>query len=98
MNSRRSFNPLQWLFLQLIRGYQKVISPLLRANCRYHPTCSRYTYEAIEIHGAIKGSWFGIRRIARCHPFHAGGFDPVPGSEAARTTPPKATPLKGSHP
>ncbi|MDA2978893.1 MAG: membrane protein insertion efficiency factor YidD [Actinomycetota bacterium] len=76
-------NPLAALLLLLIRGYQRLISPLLRTNCRYHPTCSRYTSQAIEIHGAVRGSWLGIRRISRCHPFHEGGIDPVPGSEDA---------------
>jgi putative membrane protein insertion efficiency factor len=66
--------------LSLVRAYQKVVSPLLGGNCRYYPTCSHYTYEAIEIHGAAKGSWLGIKRIGRCHPFHEGGIDPVPGS------------------
>lgn len=90
---RTGHTPVRWLLLRLIRGYQKLISPLFGANCRYYPTCSRYTYEAIELHGAIKGSWLGVRRIARCHPFHEGGVDPVPGSHAALTTPPQ-----GSHP
>jgi len=88
----RQLNPLSALFLFLIRGYQKLISPMLRANCRYHPTCSRYTYEAIEIHGAFKGSWLGIRRIGRCHPFREGGFDPVPGSDTALPHPPQGSP------
>ena len=66
--------------LSLVRAYQKLVSPFLGNNCRYYPTCSHYTYEAIEIHGAAKGSWLGIRRISRCHPFHEGGIDPVPGS------------------
>lgn len=68
------------ILLAPIRWYQRFLSPLLGANCRYHPTCSRYAYEAIEIHG-LKGVWMGIRRIARCHPFRDGGFDPVPGSQ-----------------
>lgn len=72
-----------WVLLGLVRAYQKALSPLLGRNCRYHPSCSRYTYEAIEIHGALRGSWFGARRIGRCHPFHEGGFDPVPGSNDA---------------
>ena len=67
----------------LIRGYQRTVSPLLGSNCRYHPSCSHYTYEAIEIHGVARGSWLGIKRIGRCHPFHEGGFDPVPGSSDA---------------
>lgn len=68
------------VLLGFVRAYQKLVSPLLRSNCRYHPSCSHYTYEAIEIHGAVKGTWLGAKRIGRCHPFHEGGFDPVPGS------------------
>lgn len=71
--------------LGFVRAYQKLVSPLLRSNCRYHPSCSHYAYEAIEIHGAAKGTWFGAKRIGRCHPFHEGGFDPVPGSIDAIT-------------
>jgi putative membrane protein insertion efficiency factor len=73
------------VLLGFVRVYQKLLSPLLGSNCRYHPSCSHYTYEAIEIHGAVKGSWFGVKRIGRCHPFHDGGFDPVPGSSDAIT-------------
>ncbi len=76
--------------LAAIRAYQKVLSPFLGSNCRYYPTCSSYTYEAIEIHGAAKGSWLGIKRIGRCHPWHEGGLDPVPGSPDA--TPDEVTP------
>ena len=61
-----------------VRGYQLWISPLFPASCRYYPTCSSYAIEAIEKHGAAAGSWLAIRRIARCHPFRPGGFDPVP--------------------
>lgn len=65
--------------LQLgIKGYQKGISPLLGQNCRYEPTCSHYAIEAIEKHGAFKGSLMAIGRICRCHPFVEGGVDPVP--------------------
>ena len=66
--------------LGFIRAYQKVLSPVFGRNCRYHPSCSHYTYEAIEIHGAGKGSWLGVKRIGRCQPLYKGGFDPVPGS------------------
>lgn len=62
----------------LIRVYQWIISPLLGPNCRFHPSCSQYTLEAVEEHGALCGSWLGLRRIGRCHPWNAGGFDPVP--------------------
>lgn len=66
------------LLVLVVRAYQAVLSPLLPAACRYHPTCSNYAIEALEVHGALRGSWLAIKRIARCHPFHAGGFDPVP--------------------
>ncbi len=62
----------------LIRGYQLFISPLLGPRCRFYPTCSHYALEALEIHGALKGSWLALRRVLRCHPWHPGGLDPVP--------------------
>lgn len=66
------------VLIALIHGYQHYISPLTPPSCRFYPTCSHYTAEAIEKYGAVKGSWLGIRRILRCHPFHPGGYDPVP--------------------
>jgi uncharacterized protein len=74
-------NPVRWLALSIIRLYQRYLSPGLPPSCRFTPTCSHYTYEAIEVHGLIKGSWLGARRIARCHPFNPGGYDPVPPKE-----------------
>ncbi len=61
-----------------IHVYRKVISPILPPSCRFYPTCSAYALEAIERHGAAKGTWLAAKRIARCHPFHPGGYDPVP--------------------
>lgn len=66
------------VFLLLIKGYQRWISPLLGSNCRFYPTCSRYTYEAVERYGAAQGLWMGLRRVCRCHPWNPGGIDPVP--------------------
>lgn len=71
-------SPVARLFVLMIRGYQVALSPLLPSACRYTPTCSRYTVEAIEKYGALRGSWMGARRILRCHPFRPGGYDPVP--------------------
>jgi putative membrane protein insertion efficiency factor len=62
----------------LVRGYQLLISPLLGDNCRYQPTCSHYMIEAVSRFGIFRGTWLGIRRILRCHPWHKGGLDPVP--------------------
>ena len=62
----------------LVRAYQLVISPLLPPSCRFYPSCSAYAIGALTRHGAVKGSWLAARRLARCHPFHPGGIDPVP--------------------
>ncbi len=64
--------------LFLIRAYQLTLSPLLGNRCRYYPTCSAYAREAIDKYGFLRGTSLGIRRLLRCHPFHAGGIDPVP--------------------
>lgn len=66
------------LLIGLIRIYQYAISPYLGNRCRYTPSCSAYTVEAVQKHGARRGLWLGLKRISRCHPFHPGGYDPVP--------------------
>ena len=66
------------LLAGLVRGYQLIISPLLPPSCRFMPSCSQYALEAIMRHGAVRGTWLTVRRLVRCHPFHPGGFDPVP--------------------
>jgi len=66
------------ILIGLIRGYQLIISPLLGANCRFHPTCSQYMIEAVTRFGAARGFWLGLRRLSHCHPWHEGGLDPVP--------------------
>lgn len=68
----------RWIALALIRFYQRFISPLTPPSCIYTPTCSQYGYEAIARYGFFKGGWLTARRIARCHPWAHGGFDPVP--------------------
>lgn len=62
-----------------VRAYQLFISPLLGPRCRFHPSCSYYAIEALQTHGVFKGSWLALRRLGKCHPWHPGGYDPVPG-------------------
>jgi uncharacterized protein len=62
----------------LVRAYQRLVSPLLPPACRFYPSCSAYAAEAVRRHGALRGSLLAVRRLARCHPFHPGGLDPVP--------------------
>jgi putative membrane protein insertion efficiency factor len=69
---------LKRLVVVLIRFYQYAISPFLGRSCRYHPSCSEYAVEAVEKYGALKGSWLAVKRVGRCHPWHPGGYDPVP--------------------
>lgn len=79
-----SSKPVRALCL-LVRTYQLLISPLLGPRCRYLPTCSHYALDAVQSHGAWRGTWLALRRIARCHPWGRSGYDPVPAVERART-------------
>lgn len=74
---------MKWLLIGLLKAYRFAISPLYGQVCRYHPTCSAYALEAVTVHGSIKGSWLAVRRIGRCHPWAAGGYDPVPAKKSA---------------
>jgi len=64
----------------VVRGYRFFLSPLLPPSCRFHPSCSEYAEEALARHGALRGGWLTVRRVCRCAPWHAGGYDPVPGA------------------
>ena len=89
---------MKYVLIWLLKGYRFAISPLYGQVCRYHPTCSAYALEAVQTHGALRGTWLAMRRVARCHPWAAGGLDPVPpvknrtSSMASSTT---ATPTTG---
>ncbi len=72
------------MVMALVRLYQLTLAGLLGPCCRFHPSCSSYMIEALRAHGLGKGLWLGIRRIGRCHPFHPGGYDPVPMVEPRR--------------
>ncbi len=68
---------MQKILIALLTVYKRLLSPLLPSACRYRPTCSEYMLEAISLHGPMRGVWMGLKRLARCHPFHEGGYDPV---------------------
>ncbi len=69
---------MRYLLMIVIKFYQLFISPLLGSNCRFYPTCSQYAYDAVKTHGFFKGFYLSVSRISKCHPWHEGGFDPVP--------------------
>jgi len=90
-------NPVSWMLIAAVKGYQWVLSPLKTAifgpgaRCRFHPSCSAYTVEAIQRHGAARGSWLSLRRLVRCHPWGDSGLDPVPPP----TDSPGTRPIRG---
>jgi uncharacterized protein len=69
---------MQSILIAVLKGYKLLISPWLPSACRYAPTCSEYMLDAVARHGAARGFWMGLKRLGRCHPFHEGGYDPVP--------------------
>ena len=79
--------PASFILRTLVRGYQWLVSPILPPACRFHPNCSAYAVEAIDTHGAVKGGWLMVRRVARCHPWNQGGYDPVPPLTPTRWKP-----------
>ena len=83
----KPFNPITWLLIGLVRFYQLFISPILGPRCRFYPSCSHYTIDALKQHGMLCGSWLGIKHIFRCHPGNPGGVDPVPicGCQSSKT-------------
>jgi putative membrane protein insertion efficiency factor len=70
--------PLAWVLLFLVTCYRRFLSPLIGPTCRFTPSCSTYALKALQTHGALRGGWLTLRRLARCHPFNPGGYDPVP--------------------
>jgi putative membrane protein insertion efficiency factor len=79
---------MKYVLIGVLRAYRFVISPLYGQVCRYHPSCSAYALEAVTTHGSARGSWLAIRRLGRCHPWAAGGYDPVPLATAAQSPEP----------
>ncbi len=75
---------MQKCLIAALRGYRYLLSPLLGPSCRFHPSCSEYALEAVERFGTLRGSWMGLRRLLRCHPWHPGGVDPVPELQDGR--------------
>lgn len=75
-----------WPLIALVRVYQVALSPLMAGHCRFQPTCSRYSIEALRTHGALRGSWLTVRRVLRCHPLGGFGYDPVPPKRAKTIT------------
>lgn len=82
---------MKYLLIGFLRLYRLLISPLYGQVCRYHPSCSAYALEAVTVHGSVRGSWYAVRRLGRCHPWAAGGYDPVPGTARTYSDDPDAS-------
>lgn len=89
---------MKFVLIAVLRAYRALISPLYGQVCRYHPSCSAYALEAVTQHGSLRGGWLAVRRLARCHPWAAGGYDPVPlhRSSSSRTVGAGPTPTQGA--
>ena len=78
-SAKRGPNPAAAVLLALLRAYRRVLSPLLPPHCRFAPSCSEYAEQAVAAYGPLRGGWLALRRLARCHPYNAGGYDPLTG-------------------
>ncbi len=89
---------MRYLLIGLLRLYRALISPLYGQVCRYHPSCSAYALDAVSEHGSVRGSWLAVKRLGRCHPWAAGGYDPVPsaGNAAAAASDEQCGPTPGT--
>ena len=92
----RRHDPLRWLLIGFLRAYRVAISPLYGQVCRYHPSCSAYALEAVTEHGSLRGGWLAARRLLRCHPWAAGGYDPVPPRSSRQPAGPSPSPQQGA--
>ena len=90
------YDPVRHLLIGLLRGYRLLISPLYGQVCRYHPSCSAYALDAVREHGSLRGTWLAVRRLSRCHPWAAGGYDPVPSRSPRASAGSSPSPQQGA--